>query len=226
MVFALQTPTDPDEVENYTLVESIPPTDYIAWSTNTVISVDYYGIVTYTQEGGESQKAVLRDGNYIVTVTNQLDLADLTVTKYVTGGFSNPETEFEFTLSGLTSGKTYPYTEAGTAKTQAANDGKITFSLSDGEQMTITLIKGHSYTVTETAEFGYTAQMKLGEGTAETTNSKVFTLENDTELEVTNDYPPPSPTGVDLRVAPYALMLLMGLALMMGLRYGEKRQMN
>lgn len=226
MVFALQTPTDPDEVENYTLVESIPPTDYIAWSTNTVISVDYYGIVTYTQEGGESQKAVLRDGNYIVTVTNQLDLADLTVTKYVTGGFSNPETEFEFTLSGLTSGKTYSYTEAGTAKTQAANDGKITFSLSDGEQMTITLIKGHSYTVTETAEFGYTAQMKLGEGTAETTNSKVFTFENDTELEVTNDYPPPAPTGVDLRVAPYALMLLMGLALMMGLRYGKKRQMN
>lgn len=35
-----------------------------------------------------------------------------------------------------------------------------------------------------------------------------------------------SPTGVSLRVAPYAVMLVMGLALMTALRYGKKRRMD
>lgn len=43
---------------------------------------------------------------------------------------------------------------------------------------------------------------------------------------IIQNHPIPAPTGIDFRILPYLFMLGAGLALMMGLRYGKKRQMN
>ena len=170
-----------------------------------------------------------------VYIPAELTIRDLllTITKTVTGGFSNERDSFTFTLVsayGVGNGTgnfpiTYTRALEGTTVSGKINVGG-TFWMRHGDTVTIEgLPKDKSVVISEASGF-YNASWKLGDAVETYGDQTTLSLPGDITLAVVNDYPPPSPTGVDLRVAPYALMLLMGLALMMGLRYGKKRQMN
>lgn len=170
-----------------------------------------------------------------VYIPAELTIRDLllTITKTVTGGFSNERDSFTFTLvsaEGVGNGTgnfpiTYTRALEGTTVSGKINVGG-TFWMRHGDTVTIEgLPKDKSVVFSEASGF-YNASWKLGDAAETYGDQTTLSLPGDITLAVVNDYPPPAPTSVDLRVAPYALMLLMGLALMMGLRYGKKRQMN
>ena len=114
------------------------------------------------------------------TVTNTMNVGDLSVTKTVTGTGAETEREFEFTLTltneaGVTVDNTYTTSEG----TLTVENGEATFTLKDGETLTIYGIpEGTAYTVTETvpAADGYamTATGESGDIVAEKTAEAKF----------------------------------------------------
>ena len=165
------------------------------------------------------------DKDDTITFTNKNTL--LAVSKKVTGDFGDVTMPFDFTLTGLTAGKLYRLNVAENTITRTANDeGAITFQLKHGQRMEIGLIDG-IYTIEEDPEEYYVTSIAVNGGTAEKAMAKEITLSEEAgnaEVEFTNHYPTISPTGVSLRVAPYLLMLVMGLALMTAMRYGRKQK--
>ena len=115
----------------------------------------------------EPEKGEITDGASSVTVTNRLNVGDLSVLKTVTGSGAETEREFSFTLTltneaGVTVDNTYKTSKG----TLTVTGGKATFALKGGETLTIYGIpEGTDYTVTEAdpAQHGYILTDKSGD---------------------------------------------------------------
>ena len=139
-------------------------------STGTVTSgttADGLKYITGTIPGEEGANSVT------ATVTNERNTGSLSVKKIVKGTGAQTEKVFTFTLqltnTGVTLEGTYPATINGTDTTVSVDaTGKATFTLKDGETITIKGIPdGTTYEVTEasyTAD-GYTVEKTGEEGT-------------------------------------------------------------
>ena len=116
------------------------------------------------------------------TVTNTMNVGDLSVTKTVTGSGAETEREFEFTLTltnedGVKVDNTYETSEG----TLTVTGGEATFTLKDGETLTIYGIpEGTDYTV---AEEDYSAN---GYETTSTLDSGEIVAGQTAEAEFTN----------------------------------------
>lgn len=169
--------------------------------------------------------------------TNVYTTYDLTLSKTVTGNQGSRDKYFAFTvaisdgvagtkytvdLSGAdtTTGSNAATLDAYEGKTNPAEitlgaDGQatVTYYLQHGQNIVIYgLAAGTKVEVTETNE-DYTASYKVNNGTA--TAGAAATVSNiaaDTTLAFTNDRSGNIPTGVILTVAPFVVMMLIGLA--------------
>ena len=158
--------------------------------------------------------------NDTITFTNKN--IPLTVTKEVTGEFGDRTKAFTFTLSGLTAGKVYRMTVAGTQVVRTASaDGTITFELKHGQTALIPLIQTVTYTVTEVEADGYVTSIAKNGGTPEIKSSESVTLMSATELAFTNYHPPVAPTNVATRAIPFMIILFAGLLLIAIARYSR-----
>ena len=149
-----------------------------------------------------------------ITFTNKN--VPLTVTKEVTGGFGDTNLPFNFTLSGLATGKLYRLNIAGSTISRTADsNGAITFQLKHGQSMAIPLLEDGTYTVTEAEEYGYNTSLTVNGGDSEKTNSKAITLSEETTIAFTNYRPPVAPTGYHGEKLPFVFLLLAGLMLIL-----------
>ena len=125
----------------------------------------------YAANGYESdiapEEGEITDGALNATVTNMMNVGDLSIAKTVTGSGAETEREFEFTLTltnnaGVTVDNTYETSEGELTVT----GGKATFTLKGGESLSIYGIpEGTDYTVAEKdpAEHGYLITSTSGE---------------------------------------------------------------
>ena len=135
----------------------------------------------------------------------------LTVTKSVKGTFGNKTQDFTFTLTvqGADASEEYTIKNQQGQSTTIRSGG--TFTLKDGETVTITLPKYVSITVTEDSQ-DYVATFQLGSGAEEKGNSKTFELTGDNTLKVVNRRNVLIATGVDAHMALAAFFFVMALA--------------
>ncbi len=70
-VLHLAAPAVPGTAATYVLTETAAPAGYQQLNGTLVITVDYDGTVTFSQEDGEAQEAITANGSLIVTVTNR-----------------------------------------------------------------------------------------------------------------------------------------------------------
>ncbi len=115
----------------------------------------------------EPEKGEITDGASSVTVTNRLNVGDLSVLKTVTGSGAETESSFTFTLAlENAAGVKVDNTYATSAGTLTVANGEATFTLKGGETLTIYGIpEGTDYTVTEAdpAQHGYILTDKSGD---------------------------------------------------------------
>ncbi len=148
--------------------------------------------------------------------------AVLTITKTITGAMADMADTFTFTISGLSGGKIYRYTNytstdgtdwtAGTSGTQtAANDGTIQFVLGHHERVDLILPFGTTVTIHEESGY-YKASYVIGsEPSAEGDTIEDLTMSKDQTVAVTNDYTAVAPTGFGTNNTPFGTTLLLGV---------------
>ena len=173
---------------------------------------------SYAANGYESdiepEEGEITDGATAVTVTNTMNVGDLSVTKTVNGSGAETDREFEFTLTldnadGVIVDNTYTTSEG----TITVENGKATFTLKDGETLTVYGIpEGTDYTVTEadysangyeTTSTGDSSEIVVGEtAKAEFTNHRdVGSLKITKNVEGNGEDAPNALTEFDVTVA-------------------------
>ena len=145
--------------------ESVELTGLPTGTSYTITEADYAanGYITDI----DTSSGEITDGALSATVTNTMNVGDLSVAKTVTGSGAETEREFEFTLTltnnaGVTVDNTYETSEGELTVT----GGKATFTLKGGESLSIYGIpEGTDYTVAEKdpAEHGYLITSTSGE---------------------------------------------------------------
>lgn len=156
----------------------------------------------------------------------------LTMTKTVTGDFSDPKDVFHFKLQsveGVDSSTTFKgtITHEGTTSPKTFKIGQdSTFWLRDGDSVEIEgLPKGKEVTIVENSGF-YTPTWVLNDETvtgSDPDEVKVI-LSGDSTLEVTNNLPAVAPTAVTQRFMPYICMALLALMLLAVMVMGRRRR--
>ena len=173
-----------------------------------------------------SAVTISETGENTIIATNIRKIAKLTITKDVRGEWSDFNKPFTFTLKSVASeaeGAEYAWTKG-------ENSGKLstsvnnTFELSNGESIEITFPQNKALTISEDPG-KYADVWRMGSNTVEDTDLTVTLTENGSVV-ITNTQDPAAPTGVNLRMMPYALMMIMGLALVSAAWYGKKRRMK
>lgn len=151
---------------------------------------------------------------------------DLVIAKKVTGAYGEKGKEFSFTIAiaGAT-GEKYHVIDASGNRQVIVSGGSIKVTLKDGQSVTVYgLSENDEYTITEDSYAGYTTSFatkvndteKIGEGysgNGSTVTTKIAT--NDSlqtqEVTFTNDKDGTA-TGLILNYAPYALMVVLAVA--------------
>ena len=214
-----------------TVTETFAVGDENKYNTTSVVMTE--DITTDLKDNGNGFTMTVPEKDCMVLIHNDRKITQLTIQKTVDGamGDTSAGNKFTFSLDQVGSeGENIEYVTTRIVNNESEG-GTIkrgqTFELAHGEAITLSLPQDVAIRITENNR-DYTTSWQLDEGVKQ--NGNVITIGSltgeKTTLSVVNSHEAVSPTGVDLRVAPYALMLLMGLALMMGLRYGKKRQMN
>ena len=173
-----------------------------------------------------SAVTISETGENTIIATNIRKIAKLTITKDVRGEWSDFNKPFTFTLKSVASeaaGAEYAWTKG-------ENSGKLstsvnnTFELSNGESIEITFPQNKELAIAEDPE-EYADVWRMGSNTVEGTDFTVTLTENGSVV-ITKTQDPVAPTGVNLRMMPYALMMIIGLALVSAAWYGKKRRMK
>ena len=153
----------------------------------------------------------------------------LTLEKEVTGNFGDRSEAFTFTIA-LTEGKyeeipsSIKVTSDGETTNLTVEDGKATVRLKHGQAVTLSLPNGCGYTITEDIPVGYETKITASEGISidESAGKAEGKAEKPSEVTYTNTKNASVPTGVDLELAPYAMIA--GLALMTGVLLSLKKR--
>ncbi len=139
---------------------------------------------------------------------NELETNELTITKTTTGSLGDRAKQFTFTLDvTAANGETVSFPESA-EYTYDRETGKVTFTLANGESLTLPGIPyGADFSVSENAD-GYIA--KVAEGSAAQTESESFAksgMTEDVTVNYTNSLDGAPDTGVFLDSLPYILLL-------------------
>ena len=192
------------EPGRYFLSEIAPPLGYKGLKGDVVFEItEKNGLKHISSPVGSD--VVVEESNssdniqYLLKIPNNKDNVSLTITKKIAGNMGNKAKEFTFTfaVTGETeaSSSEYIWFKNGTEQTTPLKSGN-TFTLGHDDSVVITIPADKEITISENAE-SYNASFKLGDGTAEETSSKTFTISEDTELVVTNTKESILPTGVE-----------------------------
>ncbi len=185
--------------------------------------------------GGAPSYAVKKDSVAKVTITNTYTNKTLAISKTVDGSMGNTQQEFTFTLT-ITDGNGNKITDAeygviaSTAKIDgnqsfSFENGSASFTLKDGQKLTIDVPDGYTCTVTEAAEGAYTTTIGVKDDDGETLekwttkdSTASGTITVDTNVGYINTLEIGAPTGLsDNNNLPFTLMIsaagLAGIAL-------------
>ena len=145
----------------------------------------------------------------------------LTITKEVTGGFADMAKQFHFTLTSVQDMATGSFDYWIYRKATGQEYGPYTldigggFDLQDGEYIKIEGLPKNKQVVFSEENGEYTTTWKLNTDAATKGASTTVVLTDDATLAVVNRLEPPSPTGLTFPLAPYALMLAVGVLLLL-----------
>lgn len=216
----------------YYLEESTPPPGYEGIDGDIKFEISALGGITILDSPVNSGIELVDDNNegtgtyiYTLKIPNTLNAAkEVTITKTVVGNMGNKSKDFTFTFSVTGddgSSTEYQWSKNNVAQTQLLHSGG-TFTLSHGESVVINVPLDSEVTITENAE-DYAPSFKLGDGEAESVNSKKFTVSDDVVLAVTNTRDGIVPSGIWIS---YGLMAAAGAAIflfMLTLRRRRRR---
>ena len=185
-------------------------------------------------------------GTWLFGVTHEGDSqnvywsgASLIVTKTITGSFADLTDTFDFTVSGLTAGRSYdftrytstdgstwtPATGAGASgKLTANSSGKVTFTLGHHQRIDISLPYWINVTVSEV--YGrYAPSYQIGtNAVVEGNTTTSIRINGDKTAAFTNSCEPVSPTGLRFGCEPWRVILAAGAALALLHLLGRERR--
>jgi len=225
------------------------PTSYLwvyATGSGTTLSIANVGYTTdanLEEEEGEDEKGPLGDSYPAKTI-------DLTITKNVTGDQGSRDQYFKFTIQlarpvgavdndcAITGNydeavPTTAYNSATTNPTTVTVEDNTTLVLwlKHGQSAIIhDLLFGTSYTITESANTGYTVTaVATGDMTGVTTkaeNKEINdpSLEQSTTVTYTNEKNAQVPTGIDLQTGAPIMGLLMAASMLLMLFIGKRKE--
>ena len=164
--------------------------------------------------------ADISTSSYRIEVENLHDydaiLAELTITKTVTGSLGDKTKEFVFTLTveGAKVTDEYAWSKNGVAQDTLLHN-QSTFTLKHGDVVKIMLPRNKDITIKEN-NLDYSVSMKLDDTAATAGNTKTFRISEDMTLAVTNDRNAIVPTGVfhSINIVAYVIMAICLLIMM------------
>lgn len=219
----------------YYLTEEKHPDGYIGIEDDIIFEISSLGNLVlktrplstiYSVELVTTEKTDYRE--YYLKIPNTKDETNvsLTVSKTVTGNLGNKAKEFEFTFETLDDNVEYEYSKK--ESDGSISNGKVksgdSFSLSHGDEVTFTLPKETTVTITESnyAIDGYGTSYKLDEEAAVSARSiKIEKIVKNTTLAFTNAREGIVPTGVSI---PIGMLVLAGLIAIGGIVGSVLRQ--
>ena len=154
---------------------------------------------------------------------------DLTLSKTVSGQMGDPTKDFTIYVSSDAMTESSYRDDAATptehtVETLTGGGKRIALTLKHGESITLKNLPQGTYTITEAptgSSYAMTCTYQVGTAAEVTstaapadTASVEFELTDNTTATLNNDLPAVSPTGVELRYAPYALLMLLGCLLL------------
>lgn len=171
----------------YTLTETQAPNDYLGLNGTVTITVDQNGDITVvsapTDPNGDSMAKVDGTNLGLLTVLNNPNTVELTLTKQVVG--SNTTEQFPFTIT---------YTPHGAEKAET-----VTANLANGDSHRIESIAyGTEVTITELNHAGFSVSYKNGEVLLQNGDSCSFIITDDVTITAVNStgYELPSTGGL------------------------------
>lgn len=249
----LQATTNDDGVDGTITITGLPIGSYTVTEKTDDASLptvaNYHWVdVAYNGDSSKDQAEVTVGSDTekpaTVAVTNNYEHDDvtLTVTKTVGGNMGDTTKDFTFTLTVTPAqGKTLDYEaiaktitvtpadKGETAENYSFTNGSVSFEMHSGQQMTVTLPYGCSYSVSENAE-GYSFQVTVtGDNNAIQDGVNVSgTMDNNITVAYTNTMVVEVPTGLNRNGTPYTLMVtaagIAGLALIGGIVAARRRR--
>ncbi len=183
----------------YFLTEIQAPLNYTKLEDDIIFRVSPLGKPELIGDSYNGQLVETEDSFiYTLSVPNEKknDNKILTVRKVVSGSAADTDLEFAFTLTveGAESTDTYEWLKNGVAQSEGIHSGD-TFYLKHNETAEFAVPQNASVTVSEQSG-NYSASFQLDDTPSEQTNSKSFTVADDTMLVVTNTLGHIIPTGL------------------------------
>ena len=211
----------------YYLTEITPPDDYQPLNADIIFTISDSGNFAIKSDGDESFLTVTEENEviYFLHIPNDhIPPAELTVTKTVQGNFGNVNKDFTFTFTveSASAEDEYEWSKNGVSQAVKLHSGE-TFTLKHDDTCTIILPKGKVVTISENSE-NYTASFQLGTANAETVNTKTFVIEDNIRLSVTNTLEGSLPTGINMGMPVFLIIMAVSLAGTAFLLY--RRKMN
>ena len=151
---------------------------------------------------------------------------DLQITKTLSADFADPTQTFTLTVSShAITESSYAVTGTGYATISAtpasgSEPGRITLTIRDGSDITISGLAEGSYTVSESAGAVMSAEID-GVSHAVLDNTVVISLDKNTKLDLLNENEVQyvAPTGYHTAIVPFLAILLAGLVFLCGGMY-------
>jgi len=207
--------------------------------TGLPTSPQYFTTATGKKDSDQSAVGTYNSDSRVITLAASETTENVTVTfintqgaklaiiKNVTGDFGDTGKPFTFTVTGLSSGESYPFrkyatTDGSTWNEISGDDGTLTnssntFTLTHHQKIEIeSLPLANALTITETND-SYTTTWTSESATATLSNANTpavtITLTGNAVVNVTNNLNAVAPTGYNTGILPFAIMLMVGLLL-------------